>query len=182
MAATIFALFIVWVVAEITVFVAVASAIGCLNAFGLVLLFSIIGVWLTKRAGISVLTRSRKQLNEGVVPTDDVIDGFLVCIAGLMLVVPGFITDALGLVVLFPPTRAFVRKRVRNRWQVRVVNYGAQRVYGTQRVAGPLHVTNEADEPQDAIIDVDSHERRKPGPQHPNSIDPGPWDAHAEGS
>jgi UPF0716 protein FxsA len=150
MIATIFALFIAWVVVELTVMVWVATEIGVLNTIGLLLVFSLLGVWLTKRAGLGVLARARKQLNDGEVPADHVIDGLLVCVGGLMLIVPGFVSDAFGLLILFPPTRALVRNRVKKRWQVRVVTYGTQRVYGATRVdGGPV---------ADNVIEVDSVE------------------------
>ena len=53
-----------------------------------------------------MLTRIREQLDAGTMPTNELIDGGLVLVGGLLLIVPGFITDAIGLLFLFPPTRA----------------------------------------------------------------------------
>jgi UPF0716 protein FxsA len=55
-------------------------------------------------------------------PTNELIDGVLILAGGIMLVVPGFITDACGLLLLFPPTRGVVRRFVRRRIQVRVIS------------------------------------------------------------
>jgi UPF0716 protein FxsA len=108
---------------ELYVIVLVAGAIGALNTVGLILLFAIVGVWLAKHEGLSVLTRLRQQLDQGNMPTNELIEGGLVLAGGLLLIVPGFITDAFGLLLLFPPTRAVARAIVKRRFRVRVYGY-----------------------------------------------------------
>ena len=112
------------IVAELYVIVAVAGAIGVLNTIGLLLLCSIVGAWLTKRVGVSVLTRLRRQIDAGQMPTNELIDAALVLGGGLFLLVPGFVSDGIGLLLLFPPTRAVARSRVRRRLRVRYVTIG----------------------------------------------------------
>jgi len=120
MFAALAALFIAVSVTEIYLFVLVGSAIGALNTIGLVILISLTGAWLAKREGLSVWMRLQTQLNAGRVPTNELIDGVLILTGGIMLVVPGFITDACGLLLLFPPTRALVRGYLKRRFQLRV--------------------------------------------------------------
>ena len=68
-------------------------------------MFSIVGAWLAKREGFSVLRRMRDQVDNGVVPTNELIDAALVFAGGVLLFVPGFVTGALGLLLLLPPIR-----------------------------------------------------------------------------
>jgi len=105
---------------EIYAVIEVAHKIGVLDTLGLLILVSLIGAWLTKHEGFVVLRRLREQLDAGRAPTAELIDGVLVLAAGLLLMVPGFITDAIGLLVLFPPTRVPIRRYLRRRFDVRV--------------------------------------------------------------
>ena len=115
--------FVLFAILELYVIVLVATAIGVLNTVGLLILFSLLGVWLAKHEGMWVLTRIREQLDAGTMPTNDLIEAGLVLVGGLFLIVPGFITDAIGLVFLFPPTRALARAIVRRRFRLRVYRY-----------------------------------------------------------
>jgi UPF0716 protein FxsA len=112
------ALFIGVSLVEIYLFVLVGQAIGALNTIALVILISFVGAWLTKREGLGLIPRIRAQLDAGRMPTDELVDGVLILAGGIMLVVPGFITDACGLLLLFPPTRAVARRVLRSRFRV----------------------------------------------------------------
>ncbi|HEV3227566.1 MAG TPA: FxsA family protein [Acidimicrobiales bacterium] len=103
------ALVVVLFIAELWVIVEVALRIGVLETIVLLLVMPFIGVWLVKRAGLHVLGRLRTTVDSGRTPHKELVDGFLVLMAGLLFIVPGFITDAMGLVLLFPPTRVVVR-------------------------------------------------------------------------
>jgi UPF0716 protein FxsA len=116
-------LFVVVPIVEIYVAVLVGHAIGALNTIGLLLLLSIVGVWLTKQQGLSVISRIRRQLDADRMPTNELIDGGLVLAGGLLLIAPGFVTDGLGLLLLFPPTRVLARRVVKNRFRGRVTYF-----------------------------------------------------------
>ena len=100
---------IVLAIAELWVMVEVAGAIGILQTVGLLILIAFVGFWLVKRQGLAVLRRLQTTLDEGRLPHREVVDGFLVLLAGILLIPPGFITDAIGLMLLLPPVRAVVR-------------------------------------------------------------------------
>jgi len=104
-----FALLVVWIIAELWVLIEVASRIGVLETVALVVLMPILGVWMVKRAGVAVFRRVQATLDSGGVPHREVIDGFLLLVAGVLLIVPGFISDAVGLLLLIPPIRVGVR-------------------------------------------------------------------------
>jgi UPF0716 protein FxsA len=107
-------------VLELYVFVQVSNAIGFLNTLGLMIVISLVGVWIVRREGWKVWRRMNLQLNQGRMPQAELIDGVLILLAGVLLVVPGFVTDVVGLLLLLPPTRALARRMAQRRMNVRV--------------------------------------------------------------
>src|SRR6266498_4009732 len=105
-------LFLLVPLAELAVIIAVGKSIGVLATLLLLLVFSVSGAWLAKREGLAAWRRFQLAMAEGRVPTTDVADGAMVLAAGALLLVPGFLTDLLGLVLLLPPARAFARRWV----------------------------------------------------------------------
>ena len=102
--------FVIVPIAELAVIVTVADAIGVWDTIGLLIVVSLAGAWLTKREGLGVLSRIRVALDRGQMPSREVANGFLVLLAGALLLTPGFLTDGLGLLLLLPPSRAAVRR------------------------------------------------------------------------
>jgi UPF0716 protein FxsA len=117
------ALLIVVPIVEIAVAIQVAHYIGGLDTVLLLLGLSLGGVWLAKQAGFGVLARMRSQVDQGVLPGNEIIDGVLVFVAGVLLLVPGFVTGIIGLVLLIPPVRVTVRNGVKRRLRGRVARY-----------------------------------------------------------
>jgi UPF0716 protein FxsA len=106
-------------VVEIAVFLQVVQWIGVLDTLALMVVISLAGAWLVKRQGIGTLARMRAELDDGQVPTGPMTDGGLLAAAGFLLLVPGFVTDVVGLALLVPPVRAGVRRGLRRRFTVR---------------------------------------------------------------
>jgi UPF0716 protein FxsA len=104
------ALAIIVGVVEIAVMIQVGQWIGFLNTVGLLLLVSFAGVWLVKRQGLGAMARIREQRMAGRLPAAELFDGALILVAGVLLVIPGFVTDALALLLLVPPVRLVVRR------------------------------------------------------------------------
>jgi UPF0716 protein FxsA len=115
------AVFVVVPLVELYVIVQVGQAIGVLDTIGVMIVVSVVGAWLARHEGFWVLRRIRDQLEVGRVPTDELVDGALVLAAGLLLVTPGFVSDVVGVVALFPPTRAVLRRAALRRLRLRVV-------------------------------------------------------------
>jgi UPF0716 protein FxsA len=111
--------FVLVPIVELYVIVQVASAIGAWNAIGLLFAVSLIGAWLVKHQGMAVWRRAQVQINAGRAPTREAIDGVLLLCAGCLLLVPGFVTDAIGLLLLLPPVRAGIRALLGRRWSGR---------------------------------------------------------------
>ncbi|MGZ4798717.1 MAG: FxsA family protein [Acidimicrobiia bacterium] len=138
--------FIVMPLVELAVFVLVAQWIGILNSILVLMLVSVGGVLIVRHQGLGIYRRVRAQLADGIVPAAELVDGLLILVAGLLLIVPGFISDAVGLLLLLPPVRGFVRGRLRRRFSVRV----AHRVVKVANTQGPRFRSS----PTDDVIDV----------------------------
>ena len=119
-------LFLVVPFIELWVIVGAAQTIGVPETLVVLVLISVAGAYLVKWAGLGVLMRMQKTVRNGDVPTREVVDGFLVLLAGALLLVPGFLSDVLALGLLFPPTRSVVRRLVLRRYQHRLAAYGLQ--------------------------------------------------------
>jgi UPF0716 protein FxsA len=128
------ALLVVLFIAELWALVWVASTICILNTLALLVVMPVLGIWLVKHAGLAVLRRLQATLDSGGIPHREVIDGFLLLLAGILLIVPGFITDAIGLLLLVPPVRIGVRSmllrsfRRRTSFAFRVVDGMGRRI------------------------------------------------------
>jgi UPF0716 protein FxsA len=122
---------------EIFVFVQVGQWIGFGAAILAMIAISLFGAWLVKREGLGTWRRAQAQLRAGEIPAAEVVDGALIAGAGLLLVVPGFVTDAIGLLLLLPPLRWPARRWVRSHRFVRSGNAVYGRVIDVRGTAGP---------------------------------------------
>ena len=107
-------------IVEIYLIVEVARYAGILNTVALLVLVSVAGAWMVRREGLGILHRAQDELAAGRVPGRQVVDGLLVLVAGALMLTPGFATDALGLALLFPPSRIAVREVLIRRFARRV--------------------------------------------------------------
>jgi UPF0716 protein FxsA len=103
-------LFVVVPVVEIWVIVQVGQAIGIVPTLLLLLADAVVGTWLFRREGRKAWAALREAIAAGRVPAKEVADGALVVVGGAFLLSPGFVTDAVGLLCVLPPTRAFLRR------------------------------------------------------------------------
>ncbi|MDQ2881678.1 MAG: FxsA family protein [Actinomycetota bacterium] len=100
------------VIVELTVLIAVSHAIGVLATIGLLILTSLVGVALLRREGARTLGAFVEALRARKPPHRELIDGMLITAAGVLVVLPGLVSDLFGLLLLLPPTRALVRRRI----------------------------------------------------------------------
>jgi UPF0716 protein FxsA len=115
-----FLVFLVVPIVEIYVLIQVGSAIGALDTIGLLLLVSLVGAWIVKHQGGGTWRHIRDELAMGRLPGASLVDAALIFAAGVLLLVPGFVTDALGLLLLVPPVRHLVRALMARRFDVRM--------------------------------------------------------------
>jgi len=102
-------LLICWPVAEVYVAIKVAEAIGVLAMFLLLVASWPIGSWALRSQGRAAWRRLGDTVAIGRAPGREVLDGALVVLGGMLMIVPGFMTDVLGALLLLPPTRALMR-------------------------------------------------------------------------
>jgi len=103
-------LFTIVPLVELFLLVKLGTVVGVGPTIALVLFTGILGAWLARQQGLDVLRRVNEDLSQGRMPTEAIMDGVLILIAGAVLLTPGLLTDALGFVLLIPRTRAAVRK------------------------------------------------------------------------
>lgn len=95
---------------EVAVLVAVGKAVGFWWTLGLVVAVAVLGAWLAGREGGRTSRALRAALSSGRMPADEVTDAILVTLGGFLLILPGFLSDVIGLVLVLPFTRPLARR------------------------------------------------------------------------
>ncbi len=109
-------------IVEMYLLIEVGGQIGSLPTIGLVMLTAVIGVALLKRQGLATLTRGVGRMQRGEAPIGEMAEGILLAVAGALLLTPGFVTDAVGFVLLWPPTRVIVARWLLSRVTIAMPN------------------------------------------------------------
>jgi UPF0716 protein FxsA len=114
--------FIIVPIIEIALFISIGSWIGVWPTIAIVILTAFIGSWLVSRQGRATWLQFRTELDRGDVPTVPIVHGALILVSGALLLTPGFLTDAIGLMLLVPAVREAIRvwgaERLASRWIV----------------------------------------------------------------
>ncbi len=101
--------FIIIPVIEIAVFIHLGGEIGLWSTILLIILTAIIGTWLLRAQGLATLQRAQASLERQVFPIAEVFDGLCLIVAGVLLLTPGFVTDAVGFSLFLPLIRTVLR-------------------------------------------------------------------------
>ena len=102
-------------VSEIYILIKIGGQIGILPSIALVILTGIVGASLARSQGLQTLGRIRDSFQQGVVPGEELLNALLIAVAGIVLLTPGFLTDAAGLFLLIPATRTLCREWLKRR-------------------------------------------------------------------
>ena len=97
---------------EIYLMIKIGSVIGALNTILLIFFTAITGVYFAKIAGLSTLRSGFNQLIKNEIPVYDIISGAALAFAALLLIIPGFLTDVLGFLLIIPITRKLLLKNI----------------------------------------------------------------------
>ncbi len=108
---------------EVWLLIKVGRVLGALPTVLLLLALSLMGAWLARSQGLRTLAAIREELAQGRVPAAGLLDGALILAGGILLLTPGFFTDALGLFFLVPPTRSLLKRWLRD-WLQRGLSRG----------------------------------------------------------
>ena len=101
---------------EIYLFIKVGSFIGAFNTISLILITAIIGIVYARYEGFNTLKSGMSQLVKNQLPVYEIVSGAALAFAALLLILPGFATDFLGFLLIFPPTRKLLFKKVKNKY------------------------------------------------------------------
>lgn len=104
---------------EIVLLAMLADWLGWQVVASEVLLSALLGLFLLRHQGVRTVSRVRAQMETGEPPQDALLDGFFSFLAGVLLLLPGLATDIVAIVMLFPPTRRWIRRYWSRRWRIR---------------------------------------------------------------
>ena len=117
MLARLLLLFTVIPIVELAILIPLGNWMGLWPTLALIVATGVVGAWLAKRQGIAAWRRITGDLKQGELPSDSLLDGLAVLIAGAFLVTPGALTDVAGMILLIPPARKPLKTYIRNRFQ-----------------------------------------------------------------
>ena len=105
---------------EIYLFIKIGSQIGTLSTISLIFMTAFVGVLYARYEGFNTLKSGMSQLIKNELPIYEIVSGAALAFAALLLILPGFATDVLGLLIIFPPTRKFFLKNVSKNYSKKV--------------------------------------------------------------
>ena len=116
----IFLLFIFIPIIEIAIFISIGSNIGILNTIVIILTTALVGIFLVRRQGMSLLFNAQKNMSQGIMPTEEIKGGIFLLISGLLLITPGFFTDCIGFAMFLKPVQNFVARQAKDYFSSRI--------------------------------------------------------------
>ena len=120
-------------VMELYILIEIVRMIGVGATLGLIIMTGVAGAWLARSQGLEILQRIQHDTAKGQMPAQTLIDGALILVGGLLLLTPGFFTDAVGFLLLVPGVRAAVLRQIRARIKVQEFRYGPPPGQGATR-------------------------------------------------
>jgi UPF0716 protein FxsA len=171
MLARLLVLFTVVPIVELVLLVWLGTRIGFLPTVALIIVTAVVGALLARREGVSAWNRFQQRIARGELPGRELTDGLIVLVSGALLLTPGVLTDVVGLLGLFPASRAFFRSHI-----TRAIERGVRRgtihmaTFGgftgappSQSTFGPAAAPRGEEEAQDVRFEeFDRDPRRRP--------------------
>jgi UPF0716 protein FxsA len=102
-------------VIEIYLFIKIGSQIGAFSTISLIFITAFLGIIYARYEGFNTLKSGMSQMVKDKIPIYEIVSGAALAFAALLLILPGFATDALGLLIIFPPTRKLILRKVSNK-------------------------------------------------------------------
>lgn len=124
MLARLLLLFILVPMIELSLLLLIAKHTSVLFTLGLIIVTGVIGASLARREGLQCLSRIQRELSQGHLPGDSLVDALMIFIAGALLITPGVLTDVVGFSLLVPQIRGVLKKLVVARFKDRIVVSG----------------------------------------------------------
>ncbi len=98
---------------EIYLFIKIGSQIGAFNTISLILVTAIIGIYYARYEGLNTLRSAMGQIIKNEIPLYEIISGAALAVAALLMILPGFLTDFIGIIIIFPWTRKLLFKNIK---------------------------------------------------------------------
>ena len=108
---------------EIYLFIKIGSQIGAISTISLILFTAILGVFYARYEGFNTLRSAINQLLKNEIPFYEIVSGAALAMAALLLILPGFLTDFIGLLIIFPPTRKLFFKKITSNYSQKKKNF-----------------------------------------------------------
>lgn len=102
--------------AEIYLLITIGSSIGALNTFLIIIITGVVGAYLARLQGMYTLSKIQSNLQQGIIPAEELIDALIILVAGVVLLTPGFLTDIAGLLLLIPQVRFYFKRWLRKKF------------------------------------------------------------------
>ncbi|BEI24482.1 membrane protein FxsA [Vibrio fluvialis] len=119
-------LFIAVPVIEIGLFIQVGGVLGLWPTIALVLITAFVGASLVRSQGLHTLMTVQQRMQNGEIPAQQIVEGVMLAVAGVLLLTPGFMTDAMGMLILLPAPRAMLAKYLMSKVVVTNMSSGFQ--------------------------------------------------------
>ena len=126
--ARLFLLFTVVPLLELYILIKIGGYIGAFPTVGLVVLTALLGFVLARFEGLRKLQQIKRSLSQGIVPAEEMLDGVLIFVGGVLLIIPGVLTDLFALILLIPYTRTIFKRWLRRRFD-RMIATGNVRLH-----------------------------------------------------
>ena len=110
-------------IVEIYLFIKIGSQIGAFNTIFLIFTTAVVGIYYVKYEGLNTLKAAMKQIVKNEVPIYEIITGAALAFSAFLMILPGFLTDIIGLLLIFPWTRKFFLKKISKRKQKNNKNF-----------------------------------------------------------
>ena len=114
---------------EIYLFIKVGSEIGALNTILLILTTAVVGIWYARYEGFNTLRSGMSQLVKNELPLYEIVSGAAIAFAALLLILPGFATDLIGILLVFPITRKVILSKYSKKYSTKNKNSGNKKNY-----------------------------------------------------
>jgi UPF0716 protein FxsA len=151
--------------AEIAVFVMVGSRIGILPMIALVVLTALLGTAILRRQGLGIAGIMQREMQAGRMPARELADGAMLMAAGVLLLLPGFITDTLGLLLFIPALRRWIFRVLSSRVVVATVRPSRDSGHGDVIDLGDDEYSNASDVDHPVSDDGDLRPQRRIPPE-----------------
>ena len=149
-------LFVVVPILELMLLIEMGQLVGLLPTLALVMFTGVTGAWLARAEGVRVFFQFQNELASGKLPGQAMLDGISVLVGGAFLLTPGVLTDFAGFSLLFPPSRRWLQRMARNRFE-RQIRDGSIKVVTMSAfggVAGPSNAITASSRDPDTVAAI----------------------------